>query len=146
MHGETKYLHVSVKYSRQLVADCYNNYTFLYSNSSWIQWVVRRNYKVYFVKTFRQFQRHCFRRFPRDAQLQRLREGPRHLLVINLMQAAIRRGGCDGGHSWVFKSNVQNDKASHPPTTQTSLAFHRDQLHVMHAAVCRWTARWNTSP
>jgi len=35
-----------------------------------------------------------FYSFPRDFCLYRLREGPRHLLVINLMQA-VRRGGCD---------------------------------------------------
>jgi len=87
----------SVKYSRQLIADCC---TVLYSNSSWIQWAVRRNYKMCFVKIFRKFQRHCFHRFSRDVQLQRLREGPQYLLVINLMRAAMRRGGCDGGHSW----------------------------------------------
>ena len=68
------------------------------------------------------FQRHCFHRFSRDVQLQRLRDGPRHLLLINLTRAANRRGGCDGEHSWVCKSNVQNCKASLPPTTQTSLA------------------------
>ena len=56
--------------------------------------------KRVFVKIFRKFQRHCFRRFSREFQRQRLLDGPRHLLVINLMRAAIRRGGCDGGHSW----------------------------------------------
>ena len=56
--------------------------------------------KCVFVKIFRMFQRHCFSHFSRDVQLQRLREGPQHLLVINLMRAATRRVGCDGGHSW----------------------------------------------
>jgi len=31
--------------------------------------------KCVFVEIFRMFQRHCFRRFPRDFQLQRLRGG-----------------------------------------------------------------------
>ena len=84
--------------------------------------------KLIFVKTFRKFQSHCCRRFSRDVQLQRLRVGPRHLLFIILMRAAKRRGGCDGGHSWVCKSNVQNCKASHPPATQKSLASHRDHF------------------
>jgi len=48
--------------------------------------------KCVFVKIFRRFQRDCFRRFSADVQMQRLREEPRHLLVINLMRAAIRRG------------------------------------------------------
>jgi len=38
--------------------------------------------KCIFVKIFRKFQRHCFSRFSRDVELQRLREGPRYLLVI----------------------------------------------------------------
>jgi len=40
----------SIKYSRQLVADCYKSFTLLYINSSWIQWAVRRNYKTCFCK------------------------------------------------------------------------------------------------
>jgi len=46
--------------------------------------------KRIFVKIFRKFQMHSFRRFSRDVQLQRLRDGVRHLLVINLMRAAIK--------------------------------------------------------
>jgi len=96
--------------------------------------------KRIFVKILKKFHRHCFRRFSRDVQLQRLREGPRHLPIVNLMRAAIRRGGCDGEHqdiTGVCKSNAQNCKASHPTTTQTSLASHRDHLHVVYAVVCR---------
>ena len=53
------------------------------------------------------FQRHCFRRFPRDVQLQRLRDGPRHLLVISLMmQATIRRGGDFVGRSWSGDASI----------------------------------------
>ena len=47
-----------------------------------------------FVEMFRKFLRRCFRCFPLDLQLQRLREGRRHLLVINLMRA-VRSGSCD---------------------------------------------------
>jgi len=43
--------------------------------------------KCVFVEIFRKFQRHCYCRFSRDIGLQRLWEGPRHLLVINLMLA-----------------------------------------------------------
>jgi len=118
----------SIKYSRQLVAavtiaslSC----TAIQAESNELFGVI---IKLIFVKTFRKFQRHCCRRFSRDVQLQRLRDGTRHLLVLNLMRAAIRRGGCDGGHSWMCKSNVQNCKAAHPPATQKSLASHRDHF------------------
>jgi len=57
----------SIKYCRQLVADYYKNCTFLYSNSSGIQRAVRRNYKMYLVKIFIKFHRHCFHRFPRTS-------------------------------------------------------------------------------
>ena len=87
-----------------------------------------------FVKTFRMLQRHCFCCFSRDVQLQRPRGGLRHLLVINLMRAATRRGGCDGGHYCVCKSKVHNCKASYPLTTQTSLAS-RGPL-ASHACSC----------
>jgi len=105
----TKYHHVQYQiFSIQFVADCYKNCIFLYSNSSWIHWGARRNnYKVRFVEIFEMFQRHCFRRFPRDVQLQRLRDGPRHLLVISLMmQATIRRGGDFVGRSWSGDASI----------------------------------------
>ena len=101
-----KYPMFSIKYSRQLVAavtiaslSC----TAIQAESNELFGVI---IKLIFVKTFRKFHRHCCRRFSRDVQLQRLRDGTRHLLVINLMRAAIRRGGCHGGHSWMCKSNV----------------------------------------
>ena len=50
--------------------------------------------KCAFVEICRKFQMHCFCRFPLDLRLQRLREGQRHLLVINPMRA-VGRGGCD---------------------------------------------------
>jgi len=124
----------SIKYFRHLFADCYRSSlscTAIQAESNELFGVI---IKLMFAKKFRKFQRHSCRRFSRDVQLQRLRDGPRHLLVINLMRAAIRGGGCDGGHSWVCKSNAQNCKAAHPPTTQKSLASHRDhftpRLHV----------------
>jgi len=102
--------------------------------------------KLMLAKKFRKFQRHCCRRFSRDVYLQRLRDGPRHLLVINLMRAAIRGGGCDGGRSWVCKSNAQNCKAAHPPATQKSLASHRDHFTPRMHECAADTAGWNASP
>jgi len=39
---------------------------------------------------------------------------------------------------------MQNYKAFRPPTTQMSLAFHRDHLHVTHATACRWNCSCRT--
>jgi len=125
--------------------------------------------KRFFIEIFGKFQRHCFYSFPWNVKRQRLRDGPRHLLVINLMRT-VRRSRCDStamlvtmvmaatvdmGHSWsgrrviswefinsVLKSNVQNCKASRSPTTETSLGSHRDHLHVTCAAVCRWNCSY----
>ena len=137
----------SIKYSRQLVAavtiaslSC----TAIQAESSELFGAI---IKLIFVMTFRKFQRHCCRRFSRDVQLQRLRDGTRHLLVLNLMRAAIRRGGCDGGHSWMCKSNVQNCKAAHPPATQKSLASHRDHFTKrMHECAAEKKYRKSSSP
>jgi len=65
------------------------------------------------------------------------------------LRAAIRRDGCDGGQPdipGVCKSNVQNCKASHPPTTHASLASYRDRFTSrMHESAAE-TAGWNASP
>ena len=135
-----------IKYSRQLVAavtiaslSC----TAIQAESNELFDVI---IKLMLAKKLRKFQRHCCRRFSRDVYLQRLRDGPRHLLVINLMRAAIRGGGCDGGRSWVCKSNAQNCKAAHPPATQKSLASHRDHFTPRMHECAADTAGWNASP
>jgi len=50
VHGGQSTPMFSIKDSGHLVADCYKNFTVLYSNSSRMQWAVRRNYKTYFCQ------------------------------------------------------------------------------------------------
>jgi len=88
---------------------------------------------VLFIDIFRKFQWHRF------------------FAIFREMSSC---GDCgslsDGEHSWsgicviswefvnsACKSNVQNCKASRPPTTQMSLASHWDHLCVTYPAVCR---------
>jgi len=116
--GEQSTPMFSIKYSRRLctVSWITCSCTAIQAESNKLFFLI---IKWVFVKIFRKFQRHCFCHFPLDLQLQRLREGRRHLLIINLIWA-VRSGSCDSTVALV--TMVVSTTADIPGVADVSLA------------------------